>query len=384
MYNKLFDVLYSFEVSEDVKSLIVENLQTQLNEELHEDSYNVKFIKTLLDTDISEEALFETLEIAYNSLNEAEIEDLTEEFMVSLVEAYINEFKFYGDPRPIGLTGVKKANEPKPEEQPKEQKPSAMDKLKSAVGKVKSWVDKVREINKPFTLTGIDKLKAKKDAIIKNSAEMGTVKAPEDKAKATLKPKATKPKATKPKATKQNKTKVNKVEPKAEVKPEVKPEQPKLEVEEPKKPVTASKTKTSSTKAPKKTPTKKVDSVAKKVAKAVNPKKKKTTAKKGRKPKNTNEAIADVFCVLANTNISESAIEEIVEMISNKKAAKKAVEKEYKEFSKAVDALNKAEVLASKGVVVDPEVHDKLTKKAEKQGERYEHFKALADAKFGS
>ena len=34
MYNDLFDVLYSFEISEDTKSLIIENLQDQINEEV--------------------------------------------------------------------------------------------------------------------------------------------------------------------------------------------------------------------------------------------------------------------------------------------------------------------------------------------------------------
>jgi hypothetical protein len=441
-YNKLFDVAYSDTLPEAVKASIFENvlesIGAELNESLQtEDSYYVSFLNTLINSTITEACLSDIIETTFNSLSEAEIENLTEEFIKASVVSYISEAGF-GTPRPIGLTGLRKELDRREGKAPQPQatKPSAMDRLKSAVGKVKSWVDKVRDINRPSTMAGINKLQAQKDARIKKAVEMGTGPKKEPK------PEEPKPEEPKPDDTPQPpayRTEVYRepvkkaVEmgtgPKKEPKPddtpqppayrtEVKAEEPKVEkteapkaekkttkkattkkttkktkelkVEEPKVETPTAK-KNTSKKVTKKTSTKKADSVAKSVANAVTPKssKKKTTKKKAvkvaRKPKNTNEAIADMLCVLANTNISEAAVEEIVEMISNKKAAKKAVDKEYKEFTKAADALNKAEEVSAKtNIPLNPELRDKLIKKAEKKGERYEHFKALADKKFGS
>ena len=139
-----------------------------------------------------------------------------------------------------------------------------------------------------------------------------------------------------------------------------------------------------------------LNNTSKKVAGEVtgNSTKKKTTKKKTtkkvaakkttRKPKNSNEALADFICLMADTNISESAVEEIIEMISNKKAAEKAVERDYQEFSKAADALNKVEETKAKTGIspVSTEQHKKMMEKAAAKGARYERFKALADKKF--
>ena len=186
----------------------------------------------------------------------------------------------------------------------------------------------------------------------------------------------------------------------AAVKPDS--EQLKLDVEQPKaeakKPRAGAKgkttkkvepkveTPTTEIKTPKKrqTSTKKADTVATNVAKAVEPKKEKVKVKRGRKPKNTNEALADFVCLLSDTNISESAVKEIIGMISNKRAAKKAVERDQEDFKKALDALNHEERNATlTGVPVGTEKHDKLIKDAEEKGAKYERFKALASKKFG-
>lgn len=434
-YNKLFDVAYSDTLPEAVKASIFENvlesIGAELNESLQtEDSYYVSFLNTLINSTITEACLSDIIETTFNSLSEAEIENLTEEFIKASVVSYISEAGF-GTPRPIGLTGLRKELDRREGKAPQPQatKPSAMDRLKSAVGKVKSWVDKVRDINRPSTMAGINKLQAQKDARVKKAVEMGTgpkaTEAPKAEVKqappkAPKQSKASKPaapkldkaaKATAPKASKINKATEESAKVKTPAKAKkattaVKPdsEQLKLDVEQPKAEVKKTKAgakgKTTkkvepkveqpvaaknSKKTTKKTSTKKADVVANNVAKAVEPEKEKVKVKRGRKPKNTNEALADFICLLSNTNISESAVEEIVEMISNKKAAKKAVDKEYKEFTKAADALNKAEEVSAKtNVPLNPELRDKLIKRAEKKGERYEHFKALADKKFGS
>lgn len=464
-YNKLFDVAYSDTLPEAVKASIFENvlesIGAKLNESLQtEDSCYVSLLNILINTNITEACFNDVIDTVFASLSEAEIEAITEEFIKSAVDNYIQEG--FGTPRPIGLTGLRKELNKGEEKtsQPQATKPSALDKLKSAAGKVKSWVDKVREVNKPSTISGINKLQAEKDARIKKAVEMGTgPKAEPAKASTTEAPKAeVKAEPTKHLPRKErlaelrSKYRTSQEEPKANENPladptlksmqrhedkskrdqkkekkaeknsisaaldnafkpraEVKAEEPKVEkteapkaekkttkkttkkakelkVEEPKveRPTAEKKTPKKTTK---KTSTKKADSVAKSVANAATPKssKKKTTKKKAvkvtRKPRSTNEAIADMLCVLANTNISEAAVEEIVEMISNKKVAQKAIEKEEKGFADAANALNKAvEMSAKTGLPVNPE----LVKKAEEQGERYEHFKALADKKFGT
>jgi hypothetical protein len=72
-------------------------------------------------------------------------------------------------------------------------------------------------------------------------------------------------------------------------------------------------------------------------------------------------------------------------MISNKKAAKKAVEREYERFKQAADQLNRVEEIKAKTRVspVSPEQHDQMIKKAEEAGNKYEQVKASAERKFG-
>lgn len=439
MYNKLFDVLYSFEVSEDVKSLIVESLQTQLNEDVQEISTYVQYINTLIDTNIASEALDEVITMTFDSLSEAEIEKVTEEFIKSSVYSYILEARF-ATPRPIGLTGLNKVNKAKETEvtEPKKTGSSAMNKLKSAVGKVKSFVDKVREVNKPSTIAKINRLQAEQDARVKSSAELGTspkasdtVKSSQDyktqahsTAQATPTPTTTdtsiddrikkhnervnKQSSTTPRPSsdspimmgyQKEKKRISDEEIQKRIdkhnqrannipsespsidsskpilmgqkKEEVKVEEPKTEETKTTKTTKTTKGKTTKGKTTK-SGKKNLTSVSKRVAKAV---------RDAEEVKTANEALESLGSLFAYTTISETLVEEISEMISNKKAAKKAVAKEEQAFNNAVNNLNRAVVLSSKtGIPVDPE----LAKKAEEQGERYEHFKALADKKFGS
>lgn len=398
MYNDLFDVLYSFEISEDTKSLIIENLQDQINEEVKEASPYIQYINTLIKTDITNEALDEVLSMTFGSLSEAEIDEITEEFIKSAVISYIAEagFKFYGDPRPIGLTGLNKevakreaqANQPK--------KPSAMDRLKSAVGKVKSWADKIRQDNdNPI---GLSRLQAEKEARINKAVKMGTGPETSEAPKAVKNPASKKPANRVPKAIKEP---VNNVATAAAEKPvkvttntskkEVASGKAKTSTRKPK--VTAASGKSASTKNSTKS---KLNAAAQAQAEQIeapkSPKKSPKSSSKGKelvkvskKKQNKNEAFDELINLLNGTTISETLLKEITEMKSNKEAARAAVERDYKDFTKAVDALNKVEETKARTGLspVSPEQHDKMLKKAEEKGARYERFKSLADKKFG-
>ena len=326
-YNILFETLYSYTITEDVKSSIVERVKDRIGDELNEGlnngSHYVAFINTLLESDISDIALDETLDLAFSGLSEEVIGKITEEFKKVAVIRAINEW----DPAPVGLTGVrraaKKTSEPKA--------PSAMDRLKSAVGKVKGWakagVEKAKSaINQP---TGLDKLKQMRAGMVKHAVEMGTG-----------------PKVEQPKA-------------------EAKPEAPKQEAPK--------------AKATRKAKTTSLKNAAKKVVTDAEQPKEKVPVKRGRK-----KALQEAIELISSTSISESSLVEIIEMISNKKVAKKAVEREYKRFSDAANALNKAEETSAKiGVPVNPDTYKQLAKKAEEAGNKYEQVKASSERKFG-
>lgn len=434
-YNKLFDVAYSNTLPEEVKASILDNvlegIGAELNESLQEeDSHYVVLINTLVNSTISEASLNDTLDMIFSNLSEEVINEVSDAYINRAAKnalkqrrATVKKQQDYGN-RPIGLKGVerqakeigrakhaeqmttfkqpnKPAQQAKPQA-PSQPKPSAMDRLKSAVGKVKSWVDKVHNgNNKP---TGLSQLRQEKEERIKKAVEMGTgpkvekkeaskaaetttTEAPKTEKKTTAK-KSSKGEQLKlgvevPKAKKKTTTTAKKI---AQAQKEAeKVEQPKEEVattaKTPKKSTTATKKKTTTT-------TKKnLDATTKKVAAKVTTDKKKATTRTAKKAvkKSSNEALAEFICLMADTDVSESTMGEVVEMLSNAKLAKQAVERDYKEFSKAADALNKVEeTKALTGASpVTTEQHKKMIENAAKKGERYERFKALADKKFG-
>lgn len=208
MYNKLFDVLYSSEISESVKVLIAENYPPQLNEGISEDSCYVEFLKTMIDSNISEASLYDIIDEVFGDFSEEQIETVTEEFIHSLVNQYLNEGLF--DTRPIGLNGLRKEaqkreaqatrrdakiqpigmatlnrqqnakeklnNQPKGSsfgDKVKKAGSAALGKLKSAVGKVRDWTKKMASNDKPV---GLSKLKADQAARINRAVSAGTYK----------------------------------------------------------------------------------------------------------------------------------------------------------------------------------------------------------------
>lgn len=400
----LFETLYSCTITEDVKYSIVERVKDrigdELNESLNNGSHYVAFINTLLESDISDEALDETLELAFGGLSEEAIEEITEEFKRVTAIRAVNEW----DPAPVGLAGVRREAA---KQQEKAHQPKAMDRLKSAVGKVKGWVktgaEKVKAgvekaksaMNQP---TGIDKLKQMRTDMVKHAVEMGTGPKVEktEASKPAVKPEA--PKAEQPKAN--TKTVAPKT---SDVAKAVKAaEEPKNKVEkEPdkvKSPAKAKKTKagakgktiktvepettkTEASKVTRKAKTTSLKNAAKKVVANAEQSKEKVLVKKGGKKKALEEALE----LIKSTSISESSLMEIVEMISNKKVAKKAVEREYGKFKKAVDSLNDVELIKAKTGIspVSDEQHEQMLKKAEELGDKYEQVKASSERKFG-
>ena len=322
-----------------------------------------------------------------------------------------------------------------------------MDRLKSAVGKVKGWaktgaekvkagVEKVKSaMNQP---TGIDRLKQMRSEMVKHAVEMGTgpkvekTEAPKPVVQPEVKAEDSKPEQSKvegehkekqpiegvrrlvqaqkavedaqkkaeTKDTNKKATKASQTSTKAKkVTTKPKSEHLKLEVEAPKvenkekdnqttKPEVSKKTSKTTSKKTSKTTRKAKTSSLKKAAKKVivdaEQPKELVSVKRGRSKK-TNEALEEAIKLLTYTNISEEALVEIVEMISNKRAAKKAVERDYEKFKKAVDSLNDVEVMKARTGYspVSQEEHDKMVKKAEDLGSHYERFKSLSDKKFG-
>lgn len=364
-YNILFETLYSYSITEDVKASIIERVKDRIGEELNESlnngSHYVAFINTLLESNISDEALDEVLDMTFGGLNEEVIDGITEEFKRTAVIRALNEW----DPAPVGLRGVEREAA---KQQAKQNQPKAIDRLKSAVGKVKNWagkavqkvgsgiksgVEKAKQaVNQP---TGLDKLKQVRSEMIDHAVKMGTGPKPAEQPK-----------------PEQLKMDFNK---------SAEDPKPSAEVKQPESTKTVRKTNR------KKPSVKKAkNAVAQAVVAAEKPQEAIPVRRRGRPKKVTaNEALEEALKLIKSTSISESSLMEITEMISNKRAAKKAVEREYKKFEKAMNSLNKTEEVKAKTGVspVSPEQHDQMVKQAEELGNKYERVKASAERKFG-
>lgn len=423
-YKELFDVAYSNTLPESVKDSIIDKVLESIGEELNEDlsekdSHYVVFLNTLVESKMSIETINSVLDKTFENVSEEVINEVSDAWKKAKATEYINRRKeqvdkmvkpqrsmLGTDTSPVGLSGFKRnvmnkeikrgedfikknvKSEAPQATQAAQSKPSAMDRLKSAVGKVKSWVDKQRGVDKPV---GLSKLKQEKEERIKKAVEMGTGTKKAPKAAKVEQPKAEETQeAPKAEATKKKTTTTKK---KSTTNKDIEQAQKEAEnVEQPKEETSKKKTTTTAKKITKKTK-EKLDKGAEEVAKTVEKpaasKKKTTTTKKtttrASKKKTANEALEKFNSLLVSSNVSEAIIGEITEMISNKKAAEKAVERDYKEFSKAADALNKVE--EKKAITgsspVSPEQHKKMIEKAAEKGARYERFKALADKKFG-
>lgn len=197
-YDKLFDVAYSITIPESVKDSIydkiLESNGEELNESLiYEDSRCVDLLESLAFSNMSYETINDIIDRTFEGLSEEYINEVSNAFIHRTAKNYLEKRKAERDPQagpaPVGLKSLQReAKIQRAQDLVNKTKPSAMDKLKGAVGKVKSWFDHSKE---PVTLTGINKLKAERDKDIKASAEMGTA----PKTEATQTAQAAKPKA---------------------------------------------------------------------------------------------------------------------------------------------------------------------------------------------
>ena len=450
MYNKLFNLLYSDRITEDVKLLILEKIDLNLSESNEEVSPYVEYINTLIKTDISSEALEEVLDMTFSGLSEEEIDAITEEFIKASVEAYISEASApiglvgvrkeaarreataMNKPkaeRPIGLAGIRKAatqaEAPKPAPKNNEFKgPSAMDRLKSAATKVKNFASKatskVKEVAgkakdwaaknlKPKTHA--EKLQQQKDDRVKKAVEMGTGSKDEPEAK-QLKMDFNKPADNTPAPEKKDENKrtvtlsrgknrrlalqklKDKVGGKQAEEVSAPPENKNTEVTSPtavdsEKPA-SNKKRGGSTR---KTTVAKLRDSAKNAATGENKKtnggkkstsggKKKTNSGK----KKTNEALADIICLLADTNISEATLEFIINAINegkifNEQNRVKVVEKKKSAYENALNKLDQA--VEKEARTHTNQVTPSMVNKVEHAGLSYETAKANTEHKYG-
>ena len=450
MYNKLFDVLYSDRLTEDVKLLVLEKLDLDLNEGADELSPYVSYINTLINTNITSEALEEVLDMTFSGLSEEEIDKITEEFIRASVEAYIAEAaapiglvgvrkeaarreaaavnKPKAD-RPIGLAGVRKAaaqaEDPKPAPKNNEFKgPSAMDRLKSAATKVKNFASKatskVKEVAgkakeaagkakdwatknlKPKT--HVEKLQQQKDDRVKKAVEMGTGSKDEPETKQLkMDFNASADNTPAPEKKDENKRTVtlsrgknrrlaiqklkDKVEGKQAEEVSTPPENKNTEATsstavDSGKPANNKKRGRST----RKTTIAKLRDSAKNAAtggkKNTNGGKKNTSGGK----KKANEALAEVICLLADTNISESILEFVIDTVNegkvfNEQNRVKVVEKKKGAYEEALKKLDQA---VEKGARTHTDqVTPAMVDRAEHAGLSYETAKANTEHKYG-
>lgn len=140
-YNKLFDVLYSDTIPTTVKESIVENVREQVNEDIFEAEENsyINILNNLAYSEMSESTTNELIDKIFGNLSENEIEEITNKFIKESCVRVISSGEIpimEGSTDYIGLARMR-ADDRKSRITDMTRKPSALDKLKGAVGKVK-------------------------------------------------------------------------------------------------------------------------------------------------------------------------------------------------------------------------------------------------------
>ena len=184
-YNKLFDVAYSDTIPESVKDSILDSILDSIGEELNEDlqeegSRCVGILETLAFSNLSSTTVNEIIDRAFEGLNENFINEVSDAFVNKAAKSALEQRKaqrFSSGSTPIGLKGVQREariqhaqDVVKKTEAPKQ---SAMDRLKGAVGKVKSWAEGIRKSNnKPVGLSSFKSSNPSIEEIKKSDAEI--------------------------------------------------------------------------------------------------------------------------------------------------------------------------------------------------------------------
>ena len=191
-YNKLFDVAYSDTIPESVKDPILDNVLESIGEELNEDlqiegSRCVGILETLAFSNMSCSLVNSIIDEAFGRLNEEFINEVSDAFINRAAksalrkrEAAVKRQENYGN-RPIGLVSLDKQVKERERAQHAQDvvkkteapKPSALDRLKGAVSKVKSWAEKVgKDNNKPVGLSSFKSNTPSVEEIKKSDAEI--------------------------------------------------------------------------------------------------------------------------------------------------------------------------------------------------------------------
>ena len=187
-YNRLFDVAYSNTLPESVKDSILDNVLESIGEELNEDlqtegSRCVGILETLAFSNMSCFLVNSIIDKAFDGLNEDFINEVSDAFIHKAAksalrkrEAAVKRQEGYGN-RPIGLVSLDKQVKERERAQhardvvnkTEAPKPSALDRLKGAVNKVKqAWGSN----NKPVGLSSFKSSNPSIEAIKKSDAEI--------------------------------------------------------------------------------------------------------------------------------------------------------------------------------------------------------------------
>ena len=180
-YNKLFDVAYSNTIPESVKDSILDSVLDSIGEELNEDlqtegSRCVGILETLAFSNMSCSLVNSIIDEAFAGLNEEFINEVSDAFINRAAKSALAQRKaqrYSSGSTPIGLKGVQREariqhaqDVAKKTEAPK---PSALDRLKGAVSKVKqAWGSN----NKPVGLSSFKSSNPSIEEIKKSDAEI--------------------------------------------------------------------------------------------------------------------------------------------------------------------------------------------------------------------
>lgn len=260
-YNSLFNLLYSTEISEATKAEIVSKLNQPIEESVEVqplvETY-LELLDTLVFSTASESLIYNIIDETFSQLDEEFINEVSNEWVKRKVQDSMAARKAAADSADksikggvIGLSQIRKhdiahnnlekgqakadsimnkverrkavAAEQKASEPKKE---GVMGKLKSAVGKVKSWASSVDKGPEHVGLSRMIGAKANKENIGAETLRQQTTHK-EEAPKAEVK--TPEPKAEAPKAKKVSKPKVKK----EQTPKEVKPQEIKAEVKQP-------------------------------------------------------------------------------------------------------------------------------------------------------
>ena len=395
-YSKVFDVAYSYTLSEDVKISTLRRVADKVGEELNESfnepsSHCVEYINRLINTKLSEGAIDSIIENTFGELSEEEIDEITEEFKEFHAKRVLSSIDEW-EPAPVGLAGVARANKAQQEKANEPKGPSAMDRLKGAVGKVKNWVSNLNKDKRPV---GLEALKKEREERINQAVEKGTgpkVVSGGGKMSATAsaetqsteKPKRNSSKLTPEEVAELEKRDVDKMmdDINAQVSASRKKgwETRRRNAQD----QTDNKKEVSSTSTDLGDVIKNAEDTDQNSSKEGEPvvvRGKRGGKKRG---KSANEALEQVYSLLNNSTISEDSLTSIMELLANKKLAQQAVEREFNQFKDDMRPAEKAVSMEGHTGIkqVSSDKLKELLKKAEKSGNRYEKFLALFQRRY--